>query len=106
MNKLIETITFCKRIGALEPGFDRVKEALDAGRVQLVLLASDLSPKTEKELLFLCSRAAVPAEKTGLTQDEYWYLIGKRSGVIGVTNPAFAEKIRSVIESGQTDQEK
>ena len=106
MNKLIETLTFCKRIGALELGFDQVRQALDSGRARLVLLAGDLSPKTEKELLFLCGRAGVPVEKTGLRQDEYWYLIGKRTGVIGVTHPVFAEKLRSVIESGQTGREK
>ena len=50
MNKLIETVTFCKRIGGLVIGFDLVKQAMQKGETGLVLLAKDLSPKTEKEI--------------------------------------------------------
>ncbi|WP_077533143.1 L7Ae/L30e/S12e/Gadd45 family ribosomal protein [Massiliimalia massiliensis] len=107
MNKLIETVTFCKRIGGLVIGFDLVKQAMQKGEAGLVLLARDLSPKTEKEIRFLCGQFDVALKKTELSLDEFWYLIGKRAGVIAVTNPAFAEKLLTVIdEANHMENEK
>lgn len=103
MNKLIESITFCKRIGALTLGFDPVRESMKQGNAKLVLLASDLSPKTRKEVAYLCGRYAVKSLPTPFTLDEFWYLVGKRAGIIAVTQEAFAEKIRTVIED-ETDR--
>ena len=98
MSKLIETVTLCKRIGALEIGFDQMKEAVQNNKVFLVVLASDISSKTEKEVAYVCNNAQVVLRKINLTLDEFWYLIGKRAGVIAITNKSFAEKLLTMIE--------
>lgn len=98
-NKLIDTVTFCKRLGKLTVGFDVAKAAMQTGEAQLILLAADLSPKTQKEAEYLCRIFEIPFRKTEITLDEYWYLIGKRAGVIAVTEPGFAEKITAIIDS-------
>ncbi|MGI5958501.1 MAG: L7Ae/L30e/S12e/Gadd45 family ribosomal protein [Massiliimalia sp.] len=96
-DKLISAITFCKRIHKLTLGHDLVKNALMTGEACLVLLASDLSPKSRKEAEFLCEEWDVPCLNTDLTLDEYWYLVGKRAGIIAVTDPVFAEKITAIL---------
>ncbi|MBQ8684425.1 MAG: ribosomal L7Ae/L30e/S12e/Gadd45 family protein [Clostridia bacterium] len=51
-NKLAGLLGIARRAGHILIGFDAVRAALLAGRTQLILLASDCSPKTEKELRF------------------------------------------------------
>lgn len=99
MNKLIETVTFCKRIGKLVIGFDLVKNSMMTGEAQVVLLAEDLSGKTKKEMEYLCRNFEMPWISIPLTLDELWYLIGKRAGVLAVTDAAFAEKIRTIVNN-------
>lgn len=105
MKKLIDTITFCKRLGKLTLGFDLVKNAMMTGEAVLVLLAKDLSPKTKKEVAYLCEQMEVPLAETEITLDEFWYLIGKRAGVIAVTEEGFAEKIHTIIKTETTKKE-
>lgn len=97
MNKLIQTVTLCKKMGKLILGFDLVKKAMITGKAQLVLLACDLSPKTIKEAGYLCQQFDTPICHTPLTLDEYWYLIGKRVGVIAVTDQHFAKKLETIL---------
>lgn len=101
MNKeqLVSTLTFTKRIGGLVVGFDLVKSAMQTGQADLVLLASDLSPKTRKEVLFLCDAMDTPFREIPLVLDELWYLIKKRAGVLAIANPGFAEKLTAIIDT-------
>ena len=51
-NKLCGLLGIARRSGHILIGFDAVRAALLANKTQLILLASDCSPKTEKELRF------------------------------------------------------
>ena len=67
-NKLAGLLGIARRSGHILIGFDAVRAALLAGRTQLILLASDCSSKTEKELRFAgqdraCPILAIPADK-------------------------------------------
>ena len=61
--KLSGLLGIARRAGHTVIGFDAVRAALHSGRAQLVLLASDCSPKTEKELRFAGQAAACPIVK-------------------------------------------
>lgn len=91
--KLISTITFCKRLGKLVLGFDLVKTAMQQGTAYLVMISTDLSPKTKKEIMYLATELETQTLEIDITLDELWYLIGKRAGVIAVCDEGFAEKI-------------
>ena len=52
-DKLTGLLGLSRRAGHMTCGFDAVADLLRGGRAVLVLLASDLSPKTEKELRFI-----------------------------------------------------
>ncbi len=97
--KLIDTLTFCKRIGALKLGFDPVKSTLEHGQAKLVLLAKDLSSKSRDSVLRICQQDGCPAALLPLQMDEIWFLVGKRSGILAVTDAAFAKKLSELLES-------
>lgn len=99
MNQLIDTLTFCKRIGALKLGFDPAKIALEHGQARLVLLALDLSAKSRDSARRLCEQYNCPVKDIPFTMDDIWYLVGKRSGILVVTHDAFAKKLSQLLES-------
>ncbi len=72
-NKLAGLLGIARRAGHILIGFDAVRAALLANKTQLILLASDCSPKTEKELRFAgrdthCPILAVDASKEDLAR--------------------------------------
>lgn len=51
-HKIAGLLGIARRAGRLTLGFDAVKGMMAARKAKLVLLAADISPKTEKELRF------------------------------------------------------
>lgn len=81
--KLAGLLGIARRAGHILIGFDAVRAALLAGKTQLILLASDCSPKTEKELRFAgrdrnCPIITVTADKAAL------------AGALGLQKPVAA----------------
>lgn len=104
MDKLIQMITLAKRAQKLILGFDVVKASLQKGEAVLLLSASDISEKTNKEVRFLSEQFECPRISIPYTLDALWYSLGKRVGVISVIDEGFAKKITEL--SDLMDQEK
>lgn len=93
MNKLIQDISLCKRAGKLILGFDVVKQSLQDKVAVILVVAKDVSAKTLKEVKFLSEKYNIRLITINLTLDELWYILGKRVGVISVTDKALSERI-------------
>lgn len=93
-DRLNGILGMARRAGRLIAGFDATVDAVKAGRAQLVLLAADLSPKTEKELRF-AAEDAVPLLSVGLTKEEIGHAAGygKPVGVVATEDKGFAAAI-------------
>lgn len=98
-NKLISTITFCKRLGKLVLGFDPVKESMQLDNVFVVLLSNELSNKTKKEVEYLCRIYEVEYRYIDLKLDEIWYLVGKKAGILAICDEGFANKAIAIIDN-------
>lgn len=104
-NNLLSTISLCKRAGKLKLGFDRVKEAVQNGEVRLVLTASDLSPKSCAGINLICEADNIESFVVPITMAEFEYEIGKRTGIIAVTDAGLAGKLKTVCAAGQRNKE-
>lgn len=104
MDKIIQMISMCKRAGKIQLGFDVVKKAMQDGSAELVIVSSDLSPKTLKETAYLTSQFDIPLVTINYTLDELWYILGKRAGVIAVTDYSLAEKIQVISQTTQQEE--
>lgn len=82
-------------------GYDVVKASLIKGEAVLLLAASDLSQKTQKEVNFLSGQFDCPLVTLPNTLDELWYILGKRVGVISVIDEGLAEKIERLFSEIQ-----
>lgn len=100
--KLEASVSMAKRAGKLLLGFDVVKEAMEEKKLQIILLAKDVSPKTQKEVEFFAGKGNIKAYKIPVTMDELWYLVGKRSGVIGVSDIGFSSMIIRNLSLAET----
>lgn len=90
-------LTMCKRAGRMIAGFDVVKEACVQGKLSCICVASDLSEKSLKEILFICNKNPVPVLELSSTMDELWHLLGRRAGILGITDAGFAAKLTTIL---------
>ena len=93
--KVISLLTMCRRAGKLLLGFDAVKDAGVRGQLSVILLAADVSPRTEKEIRFSCGK--IPIRKTAASMDAYAMYFRKRTAVLGVTDAGFAGKLLTML---------
>lgn len=90
-DRLCGLLGMARRAGRLLAGFDAVVDSVKSKRAQLILLAADLSPKTEKELRFAAGDA-VPLLHTKLTKTDIGHAAGyqKPLGVVATEDRGFA----------------
>ena len=69
-SRLASMIGLCRRANRLGCGVDTIKDALKTGRAHVVLLASDPSDRTRKQLSDKCRTAGVELIPVSLTKEE------------------------------------
>jgi ribosomal protein L30E len=92
MNKTVNLLAICRKAGKLVMGFDASKEAMLSGRASVVLLASDLSPGTGKEIRFFAARARLPVLSANASMDEIFRGTGKKAGVLTVCDDGLVDR--------------
>lgn len=98
-NRVVGLLGMARRAGRLTVGFDAVKASVSAHRARTVLLAADVSPKTEKEIRFVAADT-VSVQQIDLTKEEIGHAIGseKPAGVIATEDRGFAEAFQKATE--------
>ena len=91
-------LTMCMKAGRLMLGMDMAKDCCRNGSAAAVFTASDLSDKSLKEVRFFCRQCGVELYAIGLTMEEIGTSLGKRSGIITVTDKGFAGGLAKGLE--------
>jgi ribosomal protein L7Ae-like RNA K-turn-binding protein len=89
----LAALGICKRAGKLSFGFETVKCAMQIGQAQVVFSAVDLSPKTAKELRFLCSQLECELIETAYDMQTLGCAIGRKTGIISVNDEGLAKMV-------------
>lgn len=95
----------CRKAGKLVMGMDMVKDACALGNAAAVFTASDLSAKSLKEVRYTCARYEVRLYALGMTMDEVALSIGKRTGVLAMTDAGFAKSCAKGLEEIVVDRD-
>ena len=95
MDKLLSSISLSKRAGKLLLGFDVVKGAVLEGKAALVLFASDLSDKTRRSMKRICEEWEVPTAALPYTLDDIFGEVGKRAGILAISDRGLAKLVCS-----------
>lgn len=102
LQQLCNLLTICRRAGKLILGFDPVREAVNAGTAQLVLLAADASPKTKKETAFVCTRAGLPFLETPVPMDQLEPFFHRKVAVMAVCDAGFSRRFQELLSDDGT----
>lgn len=95
----LSTLGLAMRAGKLTFGFDTVKAAVQSGQVFLLMTAADLSPKTVKETRFLAEHHQIPWLPLPLAMEDLAAAIGKKTGVIAITEEGLAARLKEQAAS-------
>lgn len=104
MNNKMGLVTMCRKAGKLVMGMDMVKDACNTGTAKAVFTASDFSAKSLKEIKFACYRNNVKLYSLGLSMDEICNDLGKRTGVLAITESGFAKSCAKGLEAIKIDE--
>lgn len=82
----LSTLGLCRKSGKLIYGFDPVCDELKNPKSKIagVVIAKDVSEKTQKEMRFFCDKYETMLFVCENTMDEIKNVIGKRTGVLAV----------------------
>lgn len=105
MNKVLSAISLCKRAGKLLCGFDQVKDAVLAQKAVLVLTAADLSEKSGRNIREVCTAKQITSVPIPATMDELWFAIGKRTGILAVTDAGLAGLLKDALRRATENRE-
>ncbi len=96
-SKLHGLLGMAKRAGKLSVGFDAATAAVKNGEAELLVIAADCSPKTEKECRFVLKSFEATIIKLPLDRAAFAAAIGvpKLVAVAAVCDNGFATAIRS-----------
>lgn len=95
--RLASMIGLCRRANRLGCGVDMIKDALKTGRAELVLLSSDPSERTRKQLKDKCATAHVELIPVPLTKAELGAACGMAElSACAILDPSFAKAIRAL----------
>ena len=88
-NGLLGALGLCRKAGKLLHGYDRVEEAVIRGKVSLVLLACDASPRTKQHMQDTCE-GLVACEVMPLETASLAALTPRPAAVFAVTDDNLA----------------
>jgi len=95
---LISLLTMCRKAGRLLIGFDAAADALKAKQAKLILISTDISPKTEKEVRFHAGKNGAAAVcRLPFEMETLAHYFRKRTGVLCVTDEGFAAKLKTML---------
>ena len=103
--KLLHLLGIARRAGRLDLGTEAVRDAVRKHRAALVLLASDVSPRTASNTSSSAQQAGIPARTIRPTMNEVEAALGKRAGVIAVNDMGFAKKLLALIAEIEEESE-
>ena len=99
MNKILSFITLSKKAGRIAAGYEEVRHNIYKNAVNLVILTSDLSEKSSKNIKFICEKYNIKYIVINEDMETIKKMIGKKSGIIGIKDEGFSGAILKAFEN-------
>ncbi len=99
-DKILTLLGFMSKAGKLTVGSDKVIALLKENKALFVLIASDVSKKSEKELLF-AAKGKIPVYRSQYSIDVLSHATGRVGGVFATADRGFADAIKGGIADGK-----
>ena len=96
-NKFLSLLGMARKANRVSLGFDKSLDAIHSGNSHAVFLASDLSEKTKRGLVFAAEEANIAVITTEFSIFEISNAVGTKTGVVSVNDAGFAKKLKTLI---------
>lgn len=103
-SRLLSTLGICRKAGKLVLGTDAVTEYAADGKLFLILLCEDLSPRSHKNMTIVAEKHCLAVCKAPITMDEIKHLVGKRSGIMGIADLGLANLVVKTAQACTPDK--
>lgn len=98
--KFFNLLTICEKSGQLIKGFDITREAVIDRKAVCIMIASDISEKTLKEVNFICKdNRHIKIIALPFSMEIIKASIGKKVGVMAVCDKGFAAKLSEYAQA-------
>ena len=104
-NKVLTLLGFASKSGNLRFGFDSVKNSLKENKAKLIVIASDISPKSEKEITFFAQKSAVEVIRLSASIETLSHATGRKGGILAVTDQGLGTAIKGGIANGKVENQ-
>lgn len=99
-DKILTLLGFAAKAGKLSYGQAAVTDAIYGGRSNLIVVGSDLSEKSKKEIRFHAAKKQIPVIVfTVCDMETLGRSVGRGCGVVSVNDRSFAEAVFKASES-------
>ena len=95
MDKFLSMLGICRKAGRMVIGTTDTLESVKKSKTILIFIASDLSQKTEKELLFATKDKPIEVIRTCYDMATLSHAVGIKTGVISINDQGFAEALKT-----------
>jgi ribosomal protein L7Ae-like RNA K-turn-binding protein len=92
-DKILTLLGFCRKAGKLVAGTEKVTELVKKGGPCLVMLSSDISPKTEKELKYHAGGGKAVFIRLNSTRETVAHATKTTAGVLATSDEGFSKAI-------------
>lgn len=92
----LSMLGIARRAGKLVYGRDAVLEQVKKHQAVLLLLAGDLSERSQTSFLEAVKHSGLPCLQTPFSMDEFHTSVGRRSGIFAVCDRGFAQQFLSL----------
>ena len=89
-DRFLGTLGICRKAGKCILGYTKTEESVKANKVFAIFIASDISPKTEKELRYLTRDKEISVVKTHYSMFEISNRVGMKTGIVAIEDDGFA----------------
>lgn len=76
--KVLGLVSICRKAGKISLGLEDSVKSIKSGKVKLVLLCSDISANTKREILFQANHRKIPQLSLEATKEAFGEKVGVR----------------------------
>jgi len=98
MNEFLNFLGIAVRARKIISGTEITINGIRSGEVKLVVMASDCSPRTKKDLHNKASYYNVPVVDT-IDSSDLKMAIGRERKVMGITDLGFAKRLKEIMDN-------
>ena len=94
-SKVLTLLGFAAKAGRLSFGMDATVFSIKSKKAKLIIVASDISSKSQKEVKFFADK--IPVLELEIEKQTLSHAVGKQCGILSVNDEGFKNSILKLI---------